>query len=339
MGPERIFLTPGNRWLLVVNRDVDPLYYRALAPARVADFKQHRLPGGKVVHSFAGGDDDGKVYLLDDQFREIGQVTLLPNRDHGSLPIDPHDFLLLGDDHYVVIAYHEKTVDLSSLNPAWASAAPVVAALIQEIDHGRVVFEWDSTDEASLYADSINGNAFTTTEVSDYVHLNSIQVDPTDGNFILSLRNTSSVLKLDRSTGATIWTLGGASDQFGLTAQRRFSHQHHARKLDNGVLTIFDNGNNTHPTRIVSFVLDERNKTVTAFDVAYQRPAQQADSAFMGSVTRREGSRYIIGWGGRADTTSTWPAVTEVVDGVPVWSLTFAAATVFSYRALPEGAH
>jgi hypothetical protein len=84
-------------------------------------------------------------------------------------------------------------------------------------------------------------------------------------------------------------------------------------------------------------VLDETNKTVSSFEVIYERPAGQADSTFMGSTARLAASRYIIGWGGRSDTTSTWPAVTEIVGGVPVWSLTFAASNVFSYRALPVG--
>jgi Arylsulfotransferase (ASST)/Cadherin-like beta sandwich domain len=341
MGSEKIFLTPwpdtDNGWLLVVNRDGDPLYYRSIAPTFATDFKQHQLPGGKVVYSFAVSNE--KVHLLDDHFREIGEVALLPNRDHGALPVDLHDFILLDDDHYVVLAQYEKTVDLSPLNTAWASAVRVVANIVQEVDHGKVVFEWESTDVPSLFTDSVDGNAFTSTSdpASDYVHVNSIQVDPADGNFIISLRHTNSVLKLDRSTGATIWTLGGISDQFGLTAEQRFSHQHHARKLDDGRLLIFDNGNNAHPTRVVSFLLDETQKSVSSFQVICQRPAEQADTTFMGSAARLGEARYLIGWGGRSDTTSAGPAVTEIVAGVPVWSLTFAGPTVFSYRALPEG--
>src|SRR5262249_41364494 len=243
-----------------------------------------------------------KVHLLDDQFRDIGQVALLPDRDHGALPIDLHDFILLDDDHYVVLAQYGKMVDLSPFNSAWASSAPVLAAVVQEVDHGKVVFEWESTDVPSLFTDSVDGNAFSSDQVADYVHINSIQVDPTDGNFIVSLRHTNSILKLDRFTGATIWTLGGASDQFGLTAEQRFSHQHHVRKLDDGRLLIFDNGNTAHPTRVVSFLLDETNRTVSSFQVIYQRPAGQADTTFMGSAARLAESRYLIGWGGRSDT-------------------------------------
>jgi hypothetical protein len=85
MGSEKIFLTPWpdteNGWLLLVNREGDPLYYRSIAPTFATDFKQHQLPGGKIVYSYAVTNE--KVHLLDDQFREIGQVVLLPDRDHG----------------------------------------------------------------------------------------------------------------------------------------------------------------------------------------------------------------------------------------------------------------
>src|ERR1039458_9680485 len=51
-----------------------------------------------------------------------------------------------------------------------------------------------------------------------HLHLNSIDIDPSDGNFILSFRHTSSIVKVDRHTAAILWTLGGTEDQYGLTS-------------------------------------------------------------------------------------------------------------------------
>ena len=42
----------------------------------------------------------------------------------------------------------------------------------------------------------------------DYFHVNSIQQD-TDGNLIVSGRNTWAAYKIDHTTGAVIWRLGG----------------------------------------------------------------------------------------------------------------------------------
>lgn len=334
-GTETLMLTPGWIWLSMIDRSGNPLYYRKIGKGITADFKQHVLADGTIRYSYANDVAPGRVYLMDQDFKDIGSLELLKNRDHDVLAADVHDFVILGEEHYLIMSYAPKTVDLSGLKDSWSNAAPVTAAVIQEIDHGAVTFEWDSSDHPSLYSDSVDGNAFTAASTSDYVHMNSMQVDPSDGNLIISLRHTNSILKLDRHTGNTIWTLGGRSDDFGLTADQRFSHQHHARKLDDGTLLVFDNGNNAHATRVISMSLDEANKHVSSFSTVYTRPAEQPDTTYMGSAFRMSPSRYVIGWGGRADTTSTWPAVTEIVDGAPVWSLTFTTSTVFSYRATP----
>ena len=47
----------------------------------------------------------------------------------------------------------------------------------------------------------------------DYVHLNSIGVDP-DGNLLVSSRNTHTIYKIDRSSGQIIWRLGGKHSDF-----------------------------------------------------------------------------------------------------------------------------
>jgi hypothetical protein len=340
-GSEAVLLTPENKWLLVVDRTGQPLYYRILTPDVATDFKAQHV-GGKTYYVYVDstGNDatvkyDGKAHVLDDHMRELSALDLLPNRDHAELAADIHDFLMLGDEHYLLMSYVQETVDLSDMNPTWSDDATVFACVVQEVDHGSVVFEWRTTDVPSLFTDSVDQNTFTDTTLSDYAHMNAFQIDPIDGNVIVSLRHTSSVLKLDHATGAVIWTLGGKSDQFGLAPEQLFSHQHHVRRQDDGTYLMFDNGNDAHPTRVLHFGLDEDAKTVTSFEVVYERPADQPDTSFMGSAFRLAPARYLIGWGGRTDTSAAWPAVTEIVDGAPVWSLTFTTPTTLSYRAAP----
>lgn len=73
---------------------------------------------------------------------------------------------------------------------------------------------------------------------------------------------------------------------------------------------------------------------MATFEVVYGKPAGQPQSAFMGSEVQLDVDRYFFGWGGWV-TQDIAPAATEVVDGSPVWTLTFTQPTVFSYRALP----
>jgi hypothetical protein len=76
------------------------------------------------------------------------------------------------------------------------------ARIVQEIDiaTGRVVFEWHSYPSVPE-KDSVISPPTTPDTSYDYFHLNAIDVD-TDGNLLVSARNTSTVYKLDRRTVA-----------------------------------------------------------------------------------------------------------------------------------------
>jgi hypothetical protein len=336
-------MNPDGDYALIVDRSGAPIYYRTFLPDDLENFQQSTLPDGRVVYSFTVGVIDpsgwtlGVDHLMDDHFDDIGDYKLPAYAEHGVLPAEGHETMVLGDQHYVAISYVKRTVDLSQLNPAWSAKARVMSDVMQEVDHGQVVLEWDSANVPALYADSVYDDTFGPT-LSDYLHLNSIDLDPADGNFVVSFRHASSIAKIDRHTGQILWTLGGKEDQFGLTPDQLFSMQHHVRMHPDGTMTVFDNGNGTggkgaHQTRILSFKLDEANRAVSAFQVLYTKPAGQPPTGFMGSATPLGGGRLFVGWGGWY-TDQREPAVTEIVGGVPVWSLEFTE-TVTSYRALP----
>lgn len=65
----------------------------------------------------------------------------------------------------------------------------------------------------------------------EWTHANSLRV-ASDGSWLLSLRATSSVVKVDRESGAVLWHWGPGQT----------SHQHDARELPNGHILVFDNG-------------------------------------------------------------------------------------------------
>lgn len=340
-GDEDILLAPGFTYLLVMDRSGAPLWYRSYGSQSVENLQQYALPSGVMYSAVVGTENPagwtlGAAHVFDAQFHDVAQVQMLAHAQHGELPAEAHDFMVLGDEHYVVMTYLQRTVDLSALNPAWSNAAPVMNCLVQEIDHGQVVFEWDSANDPSLYTDCDDPTncKFTSSAVSDYLHLNSIDIDPSDGNFVFSFRHANAIVEVDRHTAQTVWTLGGKEDQFALQAEQVFSHQHHVRMHADGTMTVFDNGNNLHQTRALLLTLDQANHKVTSFDVIYEKPSAQAATAFMGSVVPTGPSRYVIGWGGWL-TMDVLPAATEVLDGQPVWSMQFTQPAVFSYRALP----
>jgi hypothetical protein len=72
------------------------------------------------------------------------------------------------------------------------------------------------------------------------VHLNSIDVD-SDGNLLVSSRNTHTIYKIDRRSGAIIWRLGGKHSDFAMGPGATFAWQHDARRQPDGTITMFDN--------------------------------------------------------------------------------------------------
>ncbi|MFI3173523.1 MAG: arylsulfotransferase family protein, partial [Eubacteriales bacterium] len=210
--------------------------------------------------------------------------------------LENHEFNMLDLGHYMTTSYVATNVDNIPTDVDDDGCAYVVACVAQEIIDGELVFEWNSTDHPELYAYSVENCDYDSEDVQDYIHINSLDIDPADDNVVMSFRNIDAILKVDRETSEIIWVLGGLGDQFGLTTEQLFARQHFAKYYD-GVLTFYDNGNDKEQTRVVEIILDEENMTV----VDYQY--HQIDGKYtwyMGSSQCLDysTSRYLMGWGG-----------------------------------------
>jgi arylsulfate sulfotransferase len=277
------------------------------------DFKKWVLADGKVRYSYlkfdknvphmAGvGYNAGDIIILDQDFQEIKKITLLPHADRTAADnnaLDGHDFILISDTHYIAMAYFEKKVNNipSILDPT--PNCRVAAPIIQEVENGKVIWEWDGTNEPELYETSVELNNFSTgTTPQDYAHLNAMYIDPKDNNLVLSFRNMNQILKLERNTNKILWRLGGKNSDFPITTEQKFLRQHDAHFLADGkTIILFDNGDlKERPyTRIVEFTLDEKNKKITNYKSMYL--PDRSFTQFMGSVIKTD-STYFIGCGG-----------------------------------------
>jgi arylsulfate sulfotransferase len=247
-----------------------------------------------------GGFQHGHIVIADAGLHEIRRVGLLPYggvTEVSSQGLDGHDFILLGDDHYIAMAYADRQVSNVPASLGSGGSAYVAAPVIQEVRNGQVIWQWEGSDFPEFYASSVERNAYTDlVNVQDYMHLNSMTIDEADGNLICSFRHTNQVVKIDRQTGAIVWRLGGRNSDFPLTEDMRFLRQHHATLTDGGkTLMLFDNGDfDERPySRVLEFQLDEGSRTVSGFK-SFTIPAPF--SRFMGSV-QKIGEHYLIGGG------------------------------------------
>ena len=240
-----------------------------------------------------------KAIIMDQSFNILKTISLLPNNGRTApLAVDGHEFIYIDDNHYITLSYYEKVVTNipASLNPV--AGCKVVTPIIQEVNNDKVVWEWQGSDYPEFYTNSIESNKFSDATVfHDYMHMNSMFIDPTDNNLICSMRNQNQVIKIKRNTGDILWRLGGNNSNFPLTDKMKFLRQHHATLTDNNqTLILFDNGQITERkySRIVEFKLNTSDASVTSFS-SFNLP----DSTFcqyMGSVQKR-GDTYFIGCG------------------------------------------
>ncbi len=85
---------------------------------------------------------------------------------------------------------------------------------------------------------------------NDWIHANSVTLDPSDNNLVVSSRHQSWIWKIAYENGTgnghIIWTLGMGGDfalPSGVGQEEWFSYQHNAQFQANGELVLFDNGN------------------------------------------------------------------------------------------------
>ncbi|OJW82586.1 MAG: hypothetical protein BGO69_05715 [Bacteroidetes bacterium 46-16] len=257
----------------------------------INDVNQYHIPSVNQL--------TGYVVVTDSALNELQRIDL---KAYGainttSVNLDVHDFILLADDDYITMSYYPMQADNipDSLHPS--AGVTIICPVIQEVKNGSVVWQWLGSDHPEFYANSVEGNNFSDTSVAqDYMHMNSMIIDPRDNDLICSFRNQDQVIKIDRETGNIVWRLGGKNSDFVLNDNELFLRQHNATLADNNqTLMLFDNGDKTlrAQSRVIEFQLDENAKTVNSFK-AYNIP--EPFSQYMGSV-QKINDKYFIGGG------------------------------------------
>ena len=302
-------------YLIVADNSGHPDFYRQLT-ATAIDFD--RQPNGHLTYF-----DEGPLLYeeLDSSYSIVNTYACGNGYD-----TDLHELKLLPNGHALLIGDDPEVIDMSKVVPGGDSAATVVGIIVQELDtQKQVVFQWRSWDHFNI-TDATHED-LTASQI-DYVHSNALDLD-SDGNILLSSRHLDEITKIDRTTGAIIWRMGGKNNQFTfINDSIGYSHQHDIRLLPNGDLTLFDNGNfHTPPfSRAVEYKVDETNKTATL--VWQYRNTPDYVSVAMGDVQRLANGNTFIGWG------ACNVAATEVTsDGNKVYELSLPD-NVVSYRAL-----
>jgi hypothetical protein len=188
----------------------------------------HLLYGGKTMHDLDRFDawprvKGGVVLEVDWRGRVLWKIE---QPDHH------HDARLLRNGNVIVLCSRplpdELTDRIEGGQPGTETNGRMYGDYIVEMTTaGQVVWEWRSWEHLHPARHPIT----LQDRRAEWTHGNAVAETP-DRNLVVSFRNISTVVMIERSTGNVIWHLGGPP----------LAQQHDPRPLEDGNLLIFDNG-------------------------------------------------------------------------------------------------
>lgn len=212
---------------------------------------------------------------------------------------DLHEFRITRQNTALITSFVAIPYDLTSVG------GPVDGQLLdcscEEVDiaTGRVLFRWSAADHVPL-TDSYVALPGDASVPYDFFHMNSISITP-DDQLLISSRHTCALYKLDRKSGAVLWTLGGKSSSFAVAPDAVFAFQHDAIYEGFDTIRLFDDGSDgldtRHPSRVVWIRLDNRHMAASLAD-SMTIPGIQAFA--MGGAQRLPNGNVFVCWGSAA---------------------------------------
>src|SRR4051794_9058497 len=182
------------------------------------------------------GEMLGSWHVLNDRYKEIAKIGPIID---GWQP-SGHEFMITKSGTALTTGYrYLQHRDLSSKGGGTDQTLLDSGVLEFDIKTGKIVKAWSADDHIPM-SDGVPPANPNNPAAYDPWHINSIDVDK-DGNWLVSMRNTWAIYKINPTDGAIIWTLGGKSSSFTIPDNVAFAFQHDARWQPNGEISLFDN--------------------------------------------------------------------------------------------------
>lgn len=255
-------------------------------PKAVANFRP--LNGREGYAYFIGDLGDlgfpGEFHVLDDEFHDFVPQRL-PSADG---EFDGHDFGQ-GSDGSFFFLFEKKHLGRLAMTP--------------EIQHwdkdGKIRFVWSGKEwrrRQTSRPDAVFDDIYT---------INSID-SSLEKRLLVSFREMDTIAEIEVPSGKMLyeisrekWTF--VNDEFG-----GFVFQHCVRRLPDGNILLFDDGNGSRPARAVEYRLDIARRVATLV-WEYRFPEALREGWAAGSIQRLPNGNTLIGWGGPRKPTSMRP--------------------------------
>jgi hypothetical protein len=270
----------------------------------------------------------GEISLYNEHYQRVGLVTA--GGRFGADEVDLHEFRVTPQGNALIGIWETvpRVINGRSLS--------VIQYVVQElslvrgsagIHSGRVIFQWDSLDHVPV---SESHQPEPASGAWDYFHGNSVAQD-TDGNLVVSGRNTWGIYEISVKTGRVIWQVGGIGDH---KLKQPWCDQHDVTPLGADRYSVFDDGGSGagcepgksgHASRAIIFRVippGSRSRITLVHSYTHTPPT---NSEVFGSVQSLTGGDVLVDWGSTPEVTEYSPSADQ-----PRLDLSLSAQ---SYRA------
>jgi len=179
-------------------------------------------------------------------------------------PDHHHDARVLKNGNVIVLCGAELPADVARRVHGGRAGSEIEGGkiwgdfIVEATTDGKVVWEWKAWEHLDPDVDQLTA---LQDDRNEWTHANSVWEDA-DGSLLVSFRNISTVIRIERPSGRIVWKLGAPP----------LSGQHAPYRLANGNILLFDNGphrlDESYPfSRVV-----EINPQTNAIAWKYQEP-------------------------------------------------------------------
>lgn len=297
---------PSQGW---ANYDAQVVHWHGQTLLAVWAGMQHHLSNGWPIN-------EGTILLYNDHYQRVGDITAagqfykqVPNVAPGQ-DVDPHEFRITPQGDALIDITDPVTMNVHGHEDLVENFVVQKLSLVQDssgIHTGNLLFQWQSLQHVPL-AQSHVGDPHSTNTLWDYFHGNSISQD-TDGNLVISSRNTWGIYKINVNTGQTMWQVGAKGDS---KLSEPWCYQHDITALGHNEYSVFDDGavgpkceqgRNSHPSRGLIFKVDPSTHPAGVKLVHSYRHHPPIGSSWLGSAQLEANGDFLVGYGDIAEAT------------------------------------
>jgi Arylsulfotransferase (ASST) len=278
------------------------------------------------------GFGQGEDVIYNTSYQKVAAV-----RAGNGYDADLHEFRLTPEGTAWIDIFDPIDMNLSS--DGGRSDGVLTDSVVEEVDvkTGLVMWQWHALGHIPI-GESHNP-APKASYPWDYVHINSISPG-SDGDVLLSSRNTWTLYDVDIDGGGVRWRLGGAHSSFKLGPGTRTYWQHDAEFQPSGLISVFDNGSDPPKEKQSrGLILDPNlsNHTVTLVK-QFVNPTKTLLASSQGNTLSLPGGNWLMGYGGLPNFTEYDSAGHVLLDGTLGKNVQDFRTYLFPWNGQPTGA-